>query len=339
MGLLQKALRESSGSPQGGASSLYARAIAAVPGAPPPKGRPAADAVQAPRPSAPSFTHDDLRSLEDSLASVSPTHDAYLAYWSMINSSLGLSSIALFMPRGESLVPAARIGFPPASASATAIPCAIAELAQGGREVLDRESSETLSAALGANPSLPFRAAAVHSGSRLAALWVYRDGALEAAPRELQSRVGSVLSSPSSRGLPIVPILAPANMPRRILLDSASKSARASIFLFDLARLYEETVSSCPGASIELLASIFSCACSSILAGEGASVISDTAHVACVLGSSSSSDHELALFQLGKSLRRFLPSLAVATFPAGRSISIDPASPAASSEIDGLLAC
>jgi len=337
MGLLQKALRESTGSPEGGASSLYARAIASVPGAPEAKGRRVPEGAQAPRPASLSFGPDELRSLEADLASIAPTHDAYLAAWSKATSSLGLSSIALFMPRGESLVPAARIGFP--SGATASAPIAVAELAQGGRESLDRASAEALSAALGASPALPLRASAFHSGSRLAALWVYRDLALEAAPRELQARVGSVLSSISSRGFPLVPILSPTNMPRRILLDSASKSARASIFLFDLSRLYEETSASCPGASPELLVSSFACACSATLSGEGLSVICDTMRVACVLGSSSSCDHELALFQFGKSLRRFLPFLSVATFPAGRSISIEPSSPAASSEIDKILAC
>jgi len=337
MGLLQRALRESTSAPHGGASSLYARAIASLPAASAPKPDRARRAPQAIVQIRDSLNPDELAALESELSSIAPTHDAYLASWSKVTSILGLSSMALFMPRGDSLVPVARIGFAPGKQST--VPSSIAERAQGGRENLDRPDADSLCAALGASSSLPLRAVAVHSGSRLSAMWAYRDGALESSPRDLQARVGGILSSISSRGIPVVPILASSNMPGRILLDTVSKSTKASLFLFDLSNLYAETAASCPGSSPQFLLSSFSGACSAKLSGAGTSVICDSMRIACILGSTTSADHELALFQFGKSLKRFLPFLSVAPFPSGRSMSLEPPSPTASSEIDSFLAC
>jgi len=344
MGLLEKAIREteipSSGS---GRSSLYAKAIAATSSTASPESRAKAVPERLPQPSPPrratsslAFTPEALSSLESELSAISPTHDAYLASWSKASSILRLSSFALFMPRGDSLVPVARIGFP--QKPIAAVPSLTAEHAQGGRDPLDQTASDALSAALGATPSLPLRAAAMHSGSRITALWVYRDAALETSPRDLQSRLGATLSSMSRRGAPLVHILGASTKPERVLLDSVSHSARASLFLFDLSRLYGEISASCPGISTELLLSSFAAACSSILSGEGAAAPCGPSRIGCALGSSSSTDHELALFQFGKSLKRLLPFLSVASFPSGRSASIATSSADAASELARFLA-
>jgi hypothetical protein len=354
MGLLEKALRESAPSSEvgEGKTSLYAKAVAAStvevdePPAKPAARRAPAQAAAAPRPapaalspksaSALAFTSESLSNLEAEFLAIPPTHDAYLAAWSKASSVLRLSSMALFMPKGDALAPVARIGFPPKTASSA--PSITAERAQGGRDPLDRESADALSGALGASPSLPLRASAVHSGSRVAALWVYRDAALEASPRDLQSRLGSSLSSLSGRGAPIVSIVAASGLPERALLDSVSRSARASFFAFDLARLSLEIYASCPGISPELLVSSFAAACASILAGEGSASPYGHMRVGCALSASSSSDHELAMFQFAKSLKRLLPFLSVASFPSGRSTSLSPSSPDAASELAEFLA-
>jgi hypothetical protein len=343
MGLLEKALRESTLPATGGYghSSLYAKAVAATSVAPPAAQSPSPPAqspsppAQPSKPSQPAFTSEDLSSLESELSALPPTHDAYLASWSRA-SALGLSSLALFMPRGDSLAPAARIGFPPMPMGS--VPSLVAEQAQGGRDPLGRPASEALSAALGASQSLPLRASAVHSGSRIAALWVYRDAALEASLRDMQSRLGAALSSISGRGAPLVSIVGVSGKPERSLLDSVSRSAKASYFVFDLSRLAGEISASCPGISMEFLVSSFAAACSAILAGEGSAAPCGTMRVGCALGSSSSSDHELALFQFVKSLKRLLPFLSVASFPSGRSVSFAPTSPDAVSELAGFLA-
>jgi hypothetical protein len=337
MGLLEKALRESALASSGGSTtSLYAKAVAAS--VPEPVGTmPESSADSPPRQAASlAVSSEDLSSLESELLSFPPTHDAYLASWSKASAALRLSSLALFMPRGDSLVPAARIGFP--SRPMSAVPAHTADRAAGGREPLDRSSAEALCSALGVSPSLPIRASAVHSGSRLAALWVYRDALLETSPRDVQSRLGAALASASGRGAPIVSILGVSGAPERELLDSIAHSAKASFFLFDLARLADEMTASCPGVSAELIASTFASACSSILSGEGAAAQLGGMRVGCALGSSTSSDHELALFQFAKSLKRLLPFLAVASFPSGRSTTLSPSSPGAPAELAAFLA-
>jgi hypothetical protein len=337
MGLLEKALRESALASSGGSStSLYAKAVAAT--VPEPAGTTTEPPAIPSRPQAASFsvTSEGLSSLEAELLALPPTHDAYLAAWSKAFAALRLASIALFMPRGDSLVPAARIGFP--SRPMSSVPSHTAERAGGGRDPLDRTSAESLCAALGVSPSLPIRASAVHSGSRVAALWVYRDALLETSPRDIQSRLGAALASASGRGAPLVSILGVSGAPDRELLDSVAQSAKASFFLFDLARLSDEMAASCPGVSAGLLASTFALACSSILSGEGASVQCGNMRIGCALGSSTSSDHELALFQFVKSLKRLLPFLAVASFPSGRSMTLSPSSPGAHSELAAFLA-
>jgi hypothetical protein len=336
MGLLEKALRESALAPSGdSATSLYARAVAASAPEPPPIQKEAVAAAP-PRPGAAlAASSEDLASLEAELLSAPPTHDAYLAAWSRASAVLRLSSIALLMPRGNALVPAARIGFP--SRPLSSIPAQTAERCAGGREPLERASAEALCAALGVSPSLPIRASAVHSGSRVAALWAYRDALLETSPRDIQSRLGAALTSASGRGAPVVSILGISGAPERELLDSVAHSAKASFFVFDLARLSDETAASCPGVSSELLTSTFASACSSILSGEGAAVQCGGFRIGCSLGSSTSSDHELALFQFVKSLKRLLPFLAVASFPSGRSMTLSPSSPGAHSELAAFL--
>jgi hypothetical protein len=326
MGLLEKALRESTHEPApSGKTSLYARAIAAVSGA---ARKTDAEAHSI---SSLSFTLDDLRSLKSELSALSPTYDLYLSQWWKISSVLRFSSLALFMPSGDYLVPVARIGFP--SCPPSPVASSIADRACGGREALDHGSAAALSTALGASSSLPLRASAVFIESRVAALWVYRDGALEAESSEVQAEVGTVFSSGAVRGLPIVTIDSPVSDPERVLFDAVARASKAFVFLFDLSRHYEEISASCPGASVDLLRSSFTSACKKILAGEGATVVCGTARIACALASSSSSDHELALFQFGKSLRRFLPFLSVSTFPTGRSTLIEPQSDRAFAEL------
>jgi hypothetical protein len=358
MGLLEKALRESAGPAAVGAggTSLYAKAIAAAtgPAVAPAEAPVKARSIPAPSTSSPAasfsppapmppklssalaFTSEDLSSLESELLAAAPTHDIYLASWSKASAVLRLASMALFMPKGDSLVPVARIGFPPKPMAA--VPALTADQALGGRDPLDSSASGTLAVALGASPSLPLRAAAVHSGSRIAALWVYRDAALEASPRDLQSNLGAALSAASGRGAPLVAIIGSSGGSERALLDSVSQSAKASFFVFDLSRLAGEISASCPGVSVELLVSSFASACSAILSGEGAASPCGTMRIGCALGSSSSSDHELALFQFVKSLKRLLPFLSVASFPSGRSTSLAPSSSGAASELAEFLA-
>jgi hypothetical protein len=342
MGLLEKALRESalasSGDP---ATSLYVRAAAAsAPEAPAIEAAPleidAKPPIPPPRPGASlAVASEDLASLEAELLSAPPTYDAYLAAWSKASTVLRLSSIALLMPRGNALVPAARIGFP--SKPLSTVPSQTAERAGGGRDPLDKASAEALCSALGVSAALPIRASAVHSASRIAALWVYRDSLLEISPRDVQSKLGAALAASSGRGAPVVAILGISGAPERELLDSVAQSAKASFFMFDLARLSEEIAASCPGVSAELLTSTFASACSSILSGEGAAVQCGGLRIGCALGSATSSDHELALFQFVKSLKRLLPFLAVASFPSGRSMTLSPSSSGAHAELADFL--
>jgi hypothetical protein len=59
--------------------------------------------------------------------------------------------------------------------------------------------------------------------------------------------------------------------------------------------------------------------------------------VLCALGSSSSSDAGLALFQFSKTLKRALPLFAAATLPEGRSLSLDPSAATAAAELSRFL--
>lgn len=330
MGLLEKALRGSNqDSLPSSKSSLYARAIAAA-SETSRKIKPATRVV-----SSPAFTLDDLRSLKSELSALPRTFDIYLTQWSKISSVLRLSSFALFLPSGTFLLPVARIGFP--SCPPSPVSSSLAERVLGCRGELDEGSAAALSTALGLSSPLSLRASSVFIGPHVAALWVYRDASLESCSGEFQTEVVSLFSSGVAGDYPLVPILPPIVNPDRFLFDTIIKAARSFVFSFDLSLLYEEISKSHSGVSADLLRSSFTAACTRVLAPEGSAVVYGTMRTACVLPSSSSSDHELALFQFLKSLRRLLPSFPASSFPKGRSTVIDSQSDAALSELTRFL--
>jgi hypothetical protein len=269
------------------------------------------------------FGTQGLAELERRLLSLPPCQDSVLAAWSFVSELIPLAAVALFLPKGDFLSPAALLGFP--SGSADAIPMSFAPPSQKGALPLGNEEKALLAPILGIPISLSLRASSMASESGLVGLWVYHDPALDASPAETQARLGAVLAG-AGTNLPSLSIAIPSPEPARRLLAAARKYPFASVFAFDLSSSNTREDPRFRGLDYVLFSSTFLAACSRILSQGGEAIAFGERWVGCVLGSSSPVDPELALFQFTKTLRRIAPFLASVSFPTGRALGIEPSS-------------
>lgn len=176
------------------------------------------------------------------------------------------------------------------------------------------------------------RASAMGSSSSLDGLWVYHDPRLEGSSEATKARLGSFLSMASETISPLP--LAPAShdLPKA-LLAASRKIATASVFMFGL------DTSLAPSAGLEpiaLLSALYDAA-SRVLAQTGSVFYDGDAKVACVLGSASMADPDLALFHFAKTLKRVLPWVDSSAPPAGSAAFLDPSSETALEDIRAFL--
>jgi hypothetical protein len=315
MSLLEKASRGTGTSSPQAPTSLFTRALSArEPGA--------------------SFGMQGLGELERRLRALPPCEDSVLAAWSFVSELIPLAAIALFLPRGDFLAPAALLGFP--SSGADAIPMSFASPSQRGAQALGKEERALLAPILGVPLSLSLRAASMISDSGFVGLWVYHDPSLDSATAETQIKLGAALAG-SGAALPALSIAAPVADPARRLFEAARKYPSASIFSFDLSPSYAREDPRFRGLDSILRCSAFLAACARILSQGGAALAYGERRIGCILGSSSPVDPELAFFQFTKTLRRLVPYLAAASFPAGRTLGIQPSSERAFEDLSRFL--
>lgn len=331
MSLLEKARGSGPGrsSPR---TSLFSRALAAHAAVPV---RPAAAPEPSPREPerVDSLQLGGLDELEKKIEALPLYFDSVLAAWSFA-SDAPLSALALFLPRGDFLAPAALHGFP--SGTMDEIPMSFARSSQIGVEPLGDEARALLAPILGVPQSLSLRAATTVPESDFVGLWVYHDASLDASTYEARAKVGSFLAR-IGEALPPFSLSTPAADPVGTLLEASMKYPSASAFSFDLSSFSASSDPRLRGLEASAIRSSFLSSCLRMLSRGGAAIAFDEWSIACVLGSASPIDPGLALFQFKKTLRRILPFLAVGAFPEGRALGFDPSSKKAQREIASFL--
>jgi len=273
------------------------------------------------------------------ISSLPPCSDSMLALWSVVLDRIPLSAIALFLPRGDFMELAALRGFPEADrASASSpipdrgIPYSLARSLRLPSSELSQEASAILSPILCHPDSMILRASALGSSSGLDGLWVYHDSRLDGSSEAAKGRFGSFLTMVSETIPPLRLAPASRDLPKAMLAAS-KKYLTASIFMFGL------DASLGPPAGLEpiaLLSALYDAA-SRVLAQTGSIFYDGDAKIACVLGSASKADPDLALFHFAKTLKRVLPWLDSSAPLAGSASFLDPSSETALEDIRAFL--
>jgi hypothetical protein len=299
-------------------SSLFAKAMAS----------------SAEKPEIAIYELDGLDDARSSCSSLPQTYDSIFAEWKVLTSpGLHLSALALFLPQGDFLALAARLGFP--ACSGDSIPVSIAPPSKKPCELLGKDERALIAPILGVPVGMSLRATAMWSDSGLYGLWVYHDPSLEAASEEIRSELAAFLSSCGDR-LPQVMMEYGIPNPTPAILASIRKYASVSLFRFDLGPLFADG-ESFPGAEAHAIRSSYLAACRKILGAGGMAYAYGDYSIVCALGSSSSSDAGLALFQFSKTLKRILPYFATAALPEGRSMSLEPSRSDAAGQLSRFL--
>jgi hypothetical protein len=320
MSLLEKANRGTGKkTPQSG-SSLLNRAVAAR-------------LPSKPRLAQSSFDDSGLEALGRSISQLPSSFDSLISLWTLISSRLPLAALALFLPRDGFLALAAQIGFPAAREDDVPLSLALPELGSG--EALERAAKSQIAPVLGVSLSLKLHAAVMRTSERLFGMWVYHDSLLDAADPAVKSRLGEVLSH-AADALPSGALPVAAKNPAGSLLEAAWRFPSVSVLVFELpvSLIEGEGLS---GLKPAALRSCFLAACERILSQGGSALAFGENSVACVLGSASTVDPDLALFQFKKTLQRLLPFFAARHFPEGRARRLEPASDSALEELGRFL--
>jgi hypothetical protein len=331
MSLLEKAsvgTKKDRPLPSQARSSLFTRAMAAS--------RAEADASPAQVPSTAPALDIDIDALDDLkhyLESLPPSFDSILAAWSLISSRLPLSALSLFLPQGDLLYPAARIGFP--SGSGDAVPLSIAPPAQNPGSLLDDEATALVAPSLGVSVGFSMRAVSMFSDSGLVGLWVYHDDSLDNSSDELRSRVNSLLAE-ATASLPPLSIFDSSSDPVSSIMEGIGKFRFATAIRYAIEPVYSDS-DALRGLSMKALRSAFVSASAKILEQGGVALAYGEGSIVCVLGSPSGGDPDLFLFQLTKTLKRSLPFIASEKFPVGSVTSFDLASDRVSEELSRFL--
>lgn len=303
---------------RGARSSLFAKAMASS---------------SADKPQIEPYRLDALDEARSLCAALPQAYDSIFSAWKVLYSpGLRLSALALFLPQGDFLSIAARLGFP--SSPVDSIPLSLAPPSKKPCELLGKDARALIAPILGVSIGMNLRATAMWSDSGLYGLWVYHDPSLEAASEETRAELAAFLSS---RGDSLPPVRMEYGIPNPTpaILASVRKYASASIFRFDLGPLFAEN-DAFPGVEAHAIRSSYLAASRKILGSNGTAYAYGDSSVICALGSSSSSDSGLALFQFSKTLKRILPSFA-AFLPEGRSMSLDPSRADAAAQLSTFL--
>ena len=263
-----------------------------------------------------------------------PHHDSILKLWSLVCDRIPLAAIALFLPQDGFLVSAAQNGFP--LGVDDSIPLSLASTSQNGLEPLDNETRALIAPILGVPLSLSLRASTMSPESDPFGLWVFHDSVLEESNRESHEKLGILLAH-AADGLPAALMESPVADPARTLLDGSVKYASASAIVFDLSSFVTGEQTRFRGLMPSMIRSSFLAACRKILSQGGAAVAYDDMAIACILGSTSTLDPDLALFQFSKTLKRIMPYISKDTFPKGRVLRIDPGSKSALEDLSNFL--
>ena len=271
--------------------------------------------------------------LETFLSALPPLPDSILSVWSLLYSRLAIDAIALFLPQGDFLYLASHNGFP--SHTAEALPVSLAPPSVKNGEFLAKEARALLVPILGVDISMELRATAMWAEVGLAGLWVYRDATLEASTPRVKARLTQLLAS-AAKNLPAFSIASAEIDPARRLVDCARKYRHVVAIRFDLASITMKDPAFSGLEPTALRSSLLS-ACQRILAEGGLALALGTSSVACLFGSTSAIDEELALFQFSKTLKRTLPFLSKAPIPKGQAKSFDVSGLALSEELSRFL--
>jgi hypothetical protein len=341
MSLLEKAISGKTGeeAPRAARTSLFARAVAANREAetePPSSIEIPVDRLFANEPASEGrpLSLDRLDEFQRLFDALPPRYDSLISAWSFAIESLPLDAMALFIPKGEFLSLAASIGFP--AGTDEPLPASIAPARAKPCESLGSEARAIAAPVLGLSLGASLRATSVWADSSLAGLWVYHDDRLDSASQDELSEIEAALARSFSK-LHVLMMAVPAANPARDIMETARKFASASIFRLDLP---DGSKLSDPLRSVALrtMRSATLAACRDLLAQSGSALAFGESSVACMLGSASSADPDLSLFQFSKTLRRVLPFLSQAAFPSARALLLDPASDRCLGDLTAFLA-
>lgn len=323
MSLLEKAIRGTSvvrePQPQS-RTSLFSRAMAARELVP-----------EGPRAR---FDSSGFEGLKRSLDALPAAYDSIIAAWALVSGKLPLAAIALFLPKDGFLCLAAQNGFP--SGTEEGLPLSLASPPRSASADLGPESRALIAPILGVPLSLSLRFSAMLPASGLIGLWVYHDPLLDEAEEEVKSELDAILSR-AAASFPSSTLPTPPADPAAYLINEAWKYPSASAFAFDLASFDISEDQRLRGLAPNALRSSFLSACERILSMGGRAAAFGERSVACILGAASAADPDLALFQFTKTLRRILPFLDSASFPAGRTFRFDPSAVTAPEELSRFL--
>ena len=268
------------------------------------------------------------------IGALPPNPDSVLELWTLVSERIPLAAIAMFLPRADFLVLAAENGFP--SGKDDSIPITIASRAGKGPQLLDKEAKALIAPILGVSISLSLRASTMNGDSGVRGLWVYHDPALESSKAEISARLDNLLAG-CAKVFPIPSMAEPSDDPAQALLTVARKYASASVLTFDMSSFGVCDDARFRGLRPDAVRSSFLAACDTILSRGGLAIAFGDHSIGCLLGSTSTMDPDLALFQFRKTLRRLMPHLASACFPEGRVLIIDPSSAIAIGDISTFL--
>jgi hypothetical protein len=343
MSLLEKASggKKPKDLPSQAGTSLFKRAMAASRTEVSPLRYPVAEAAPFEAPEAPPAPAasalpafpgaEALDELKASLASLPPSQDSILAAWSLLASRLPLQAVSLFLPEGDFLSRAAQLGFP-AGAEAE-IPLSIAPASDG--DLLGEEARALVATSLGVGLGMGMRGTAMRAQSGPVGLWVYHDDSLEAAPEEIRSRLSDLLADLAGSSHPLS-MASSVEDPASLVISRMARYPFATALRFDLPPAYCERAAF-RGIQARTIRSALASAAERILEQTGVVAPYGEASIACVLGSSSRCDPELALFQFTKTLRRGLPFLAAESFPTGSAQGFDLSSDRAAEGLSSFL--
>jgi hypothetical protein len=276
---------------------------------------------------------ETLDDLEERISALQPSPDALLAMWSLLSASLPLEAIALFLPHGDFLARAAGIGFP--AGSADDIPPSMAPDSGINGTLIGDEAKALVAPSLGVGLEIDMRAASIFAGTALSGLWIYHDFSVEASPEPIRVKLSELLTE-AAASFPPIPIADSIKDPSKLLLSRMAKYRFATVLRYDIRAAYTGS-EAFKGLSLDSIRSVYVSSSEKLLDQTGTAFAFGAASVACILGSSSECDPELALFQFTKTLKRSLPFLAAEAFPASSAQCFDLGSDGASEGLSRFL--
>jgi hypothetical protein len=278
------------------------------------------------------LSSEDIDAIRGEILGIRPGIDYILAVYARLAEALPVSGLALFLPRAEELCLAAAFGFIAKGADgelSPTLPLSLIDALPPGLSPPRGALLDALVAVLGGSAASGLLCARISAAESRCGLWALSAPNVSSAPSELLSSLGALLAAPSPAPSRFVTIPEPVASLASGLLASVKANPRACAFVLDLSAQYEVAETRVPGLMPQVFLSAAALAANSILGHGGSSILRGSRSLACVFGSSSAIDPELALFQFSKSLRRSLMILEGSSPPSGRSFGFDPRDPGA----------